>query len=74
MKIAILWSDDRGRVPGMPQVTYKIGFMGRESHEEEFSEYLCDWPGCSNVAEHVLGCAKEIGVSVALCEEHAARK
>jgi hypothetical protein len=45
--------------------------MARDGHEEELTEYLCDWPGCANVAEHVVGCAIEIGVCIALCEEHA---
>ena len=56
----------------MPRVTYKTGFMDVDGREEELSEYLCDWPGCSNIADHVLGCAKEIGLCAAVCAEHAA--
>jgi hypothetical protein len=56
----------------MPQVTIKTGITGADGHEEELREYLCDWPGCPNVAEQVLGCVKEIGLSVAVCKEHAA--
>jgi hypothetical protein len=56
----------------MPCVTYKTGFIGADGREEEPSEYLCDWPGRSNIAVHIVGCVKEIALSIALCEEHAA--
>ena len=56
----------------MPQVTIKTGITDADGHEEELREYLCDWPGCPNIANHLLGCVKEIGLAVALCEEHAA--
>lgn len=46
--------------------------MGVDGREEELSEYLCDWPGCSNIADHVVGCAKDIALRVALCAQHAA--
>jgi hypothetical protein len=52
----------------MPQVTIKTGIEGRE---EELSEYLCDWPDCPNIAEHVLGCVKELGLAFAICQQHA---
>jgi len=55
----------------MPQVTIKTGIAGPDGHEEEISEYLCDWPGCPNIAAHVLGCVKELGLAVAVCEQHA---
>ena len=55
----------------MPQVTIKTGIAGPDGSEEELTEYLCDWPGCQNIATHVLGCVKELGLSVAVCEEHA---
>ena len=57
----------------MPRVTIKTGFVAPDGHEEELSEYLCDAPECPNVATHVLGCFRELGASVALCEEHAPR-
>lgn len=56
----------------MPQVTIKTGIPAANGAEEELKEYICDWPGCPNVAEEVLGCVKEIGLTVALCKEHAA--
>jgi hypothetical protein len=56
----------------MPQVTIKTGIAGPDGREEALSEYLCDWPGCPNVAEHVLGCVKELGLAVAVCPQHAA--
>lgn len=55
----------------MPQVTIKTGIAGPDGREEELTEYLCDWPGCPNVAEHVLGCVKELALPVAVCEQHA---
>jgi hypothetical protein len=56
----------------MPQVTIKTGIAGPDGREEELIEYLCDWPDCPNVAEHVLGCVKELGLPLALCELLAA--
>jgi hypothetical protein len=44
----------------MPQVTIKTGIAGPDGREEELTEYLCDWPGCPNVAEHVLVRVKEL--------------
>jgi hypothetical protein len=55
----------------MPQVTIKTGLKAEDGHEEELTEYLCDWPDCPNVATDVLGCAKEIGICSAVCKEHA---
>jgi hypothetical protein len=55
----------------MPQVTIKTGIVGPDGREEELSEYLCDWPGCPNIAVRVLGCVKELGLSVVVCEQHA---
>jgi len=36
------------------------------------TEYLCDWPDCPNVAEHVLGVLTDIRAMAAVCREHAA--
>jgi hypothetical protein len=52
----------------VPSVTIKMDIAG---HEEELTEYLCDWPDCSSVATHVLGCVKELGIYSAVCEEHS---
>jgi hypothetical protein len=54
----------------MPWVTGSIG----SEHDGEHGRYLCDHPGCSNVAKHVMGCAKEIGMFAALCDQHAKRQ
>ena len=56
----------------MPQVTIKTGIAGADGHEEELREYMCDWPGCPNVADQVIGCVKELGLTVAFCKDHAA--
>jgi hypothetical protein len=37
------------------------------------SEFLCDWPGCPNVAVKVIGVVRELRLVAALCPEHAAR-
>jgi hypothetical protein len=55
----------------MPHVTIKTGLSAPDGREEQITEYLCDQPGCPNLATHVLGCVKEIGLSVAVCDEHA---
>lgn len=55
----------------MPQVTIKTGMAGPDGREEELTEYLCDWPGCPNVAAHVLGCVRELGLALAVCQQHA---
>jgi len=55
----------------MPPVTIKTAIAGPDGHEEQLSEYLCDWPGCPNVAEHVLACVRELGLAFAVCQQHA---
>jgi hypothetical protein len=55
----------------MPQVTIRTGFIGADEREEILSEYLCDSPDCPNYASHVVGFARELGVAVAVCAEHA---
>ena len=55
----------------MPRVTIRTGFLGPDGREEELSEYLCDAPGCPNIATQVVACIREVGLSVVTCEEHA---
>lgn len=55
----------------IPQVTIKTGLTTPDGCEELLTEYLCDHPGCPNIAMHVLGCVKEIGAMAAVCDEHA---
>ena len=62
------------RSTGMPQVTIHSGITTREGHEEKLTEYLCDWPGCPNIATQVVGCVKELGVVSAFCKEHAGKR
>ena len=54
----------------MPLVTIRTGFLTPAGDEEVLTEYLCDWPGCPNVAVHSLGCIKEIRVMAVVCDEH----
>ena len=56
----------------MPVVMIRGAGTTANGEEEVLSEYLCDHPGCPNRAEHVLGCAREIGAGYAVCHEHAA--
>jgi hypothetical protein len=55
----------------MPQITIKTGMVGPDGRDEELTEYLCDCPGCPNIAAQVLGYVKEIGLAVAVCPQHA---
>ena len=55
----------------MPQVILKTGIESEDGHEEILNEYFCDWPGCLNVATHVVGFAREIRLVSAVCDEHA---
>jgi hypothetical protein len=57
----------------MPSMTVKTGIAGPDGREEQITEYLCDSPDCPNVATHGFGCVREIGLSIALCDEHAAK-
>jgi hypothetical protein len=52
----------------MPQVVIRTGLTTPDGQEEKLSEYLCDWPGCPNVATEVLGCVKELGMCSAVCK------
>ena len=54
----------------VPRIIIKTGRSGPDGREEELSEYMCDTPGCPNVATHVLGGATELGVFAAVCQEH----
>jgi len=56
----------------MPRVTLKTGNLAPDGQEEELSEYVCDWPGCPNIATQVLGCVREFGMSAVVCDQHAA--
>ena len=54
----------------MPLVKINTGFTTEDGTEEILSEYLCDWPGCANVAVHPLGIIREIRAFAVVCEEH----
>jgi hypothetical protein len=54
----------------MPLVRIKTGFLKEDGREEILTEYLCDWPECGNVAEHVLGVAPDVGSMSVACNEH----
>ena len=46
----------------MPRVTIRTGFFTPDGRAEELSEFLCDAPGCPNVATQVVGVIREIGL------------
>ena len=54
----------------VPIVSIKTGFAAPDGSEETLTEYLCDWPGCANRADHWLGGNPEIRVMAAVCDEH----
>jgi hypothetical protein len=56
----------------MPRVTLKTGIVGTDGQEVVLSEYLCDWPDCPNIAEHVVGVARDVGWTCVVCREHLA--
>ena len=55
----------------MPRITIKTGIVAADGQEEVITEFLCDWPDCPNVAEHVLGVVRELGMMRVVCQEHA---
>jgi hypothetical protein len=55
----------------IPQVTIKTGLTTPDGHEELLTEYLCDHPGCPNIATQVLGCVTELRLVADVCGEHA---
>jgi hypothetical protein len=58
----------------IPLVTIKTGLKTPDGHEEILSEYLCDYPGCPQIATRMLGCVVELGAIAVVCEEHAGQK
>ena len=57
----------------IPQVAIKTGLRTPDGREELLIEYLCDHPGCPNIATHALGCARELGLVTAVCDEHVSK-
>jgi hypothetical protein len=55
----------------MPAVSIKTGIVTADGSEEILSEYLCDSPGCPNIAEHVMGVARDLATAFVVCAEHA---
>ena len=55
----------------MPRVTIKTGIIASHGEEEVLTEYICDWPDCPNVAQHVAGVVRELALVAVMCDEHA---
>jgi hypothetical protein len=53
----------------LPRLTLRCP-QSADAEEETLSEYMCDWPDCPNVAEHVLGSIRELRAFVVVCGEH----
>jgi hypothetical protein len=58
----------------IPHVTIKTGIIGPDGREEQLREYICDYPGCPNIATHFLGVLVELRVSAAVCDEHISKR
>jgi hypothetical protein len=56
----------------MPRVTIRTGMIAADGEEEILTEYLCDWPDCASVAEHVGAVVRELALVSVVCREHAA--
>jgi hypothetical protein len=56
----------------VPRVAIKTGHIGPDGKEVILQEYLCDWPDCGNVAEHVVGAIMELRAAMIVCRDHAA--
>jgi hypothetical protein len=54
----------------MPRVTIKTGFTAADGKEEVLHEYLCDIPGCGNIAVLSLGPIVELRQMAMVCDEH----
>lgn len=54
----------------MPLVTLRT--VDADNNEQTLTEYICDWPGCPNVAEHFIGVLSDIRAMAAVCRKHAA--
>jgi hypothetical protein len=55
----------------VPHITIKTGFIRPDGQEEQLTEYICDVPGCPNVATYVLGQVRELHMARAVCNIHA---
>ena len=54
----------------MPRLTVRVETPDGEVLTRQ-TEYICDWPDCPNVAEHVLGVVRELRSFAAVCTSHA---
>lgn len=58
----------------VPRISITTGVCNADGRQETLTEYMCDAPGCPNVAVEVLGAARGLGVFFAVCEEHIPAK
>ena len=50
----------------MPWVTIRTGIVAADGQEAVLREYLCDWPDCAHVAEHVVGVVRDVAMARAV--------
>ena len=58
----------------VPRIAIKTGLVGSDGREEVLTEYMCDFPGCPNIASEVLGCVPQLGLVSVVCHEHVPPK
>ena len=58
-------------VETVPQIIIRTGHIRQDGQEEVLTEYMCDVPGCPNIAEHVIGVSVELGAAFVVCATHA---
>ena len=56
----------------MPWMAIRTDDLGADGQEVVLTEYLCDWPDCANIADHVVGVVRELRRAFDVCREHAA--
>lgn len=54
-------------------ITIRTGLAMPTAVKEGLTEYLCDAPGCPNIAVYPLRCSKNLCAVVVVCEEDARR-
>ena len=60
-------------VETVPQIIIRTGHIRQDGQEEVLTEYMCDVPGCPNIATQVLGRVRELGLARVVCQFHATR-
>jgi hypothetical protein len=54
----------------VPQIVIKSGQILRDGREDVITEYMCDVPGCPNIATQVVGRVRDLALARVVCREH----